>query len=187
MRSCQATAIVLATGLLVGAAGVTGAAEPVASAAAGSASITSASAATSACPSIPSEASNANDASGDAPLSRAVAAKDFWRVQTMIRCGADPQLKTGEGWYPIHTAAHSGSPAMVELLARQGANPNARGDYLGWTPLHVAVQDKASAEVVKVLLSSGADPAIADTRGETPYDLAKAAGRADIATLLKRR
>ena len=76
---------------------------------------------------------------------------------------------------------------MVELLARQGANPNARGDYLGWTPLHVAVQDKANAEVVKVLLASGADPTIADTRGETPYDLARAAGRADIAALLKRR
>lgn len=185
MRSCKATAVVLATGWLVGAAG---AAEPVAPAAAGSASTTPGNAGTPACAIVVGDANhNANDASGNTPLSRAVAAKDFWRVQTMIRCGADPQLKTGEGWAPIHTAASVRSPAMVQLLVRQGANPNARGDYLGWTPLHVAVQDKANAEVVKALLASGANPAIADTRGETPYDLAKAAGRADIAALLKRR
>ncbi len=174
----------LAAGLLIGAAGAAGAAEPVASA---TASTASAAPAMPACAGIASQANEASEATGDTPLSRAVAARDFSQVQAMIRCGADPRLKSGEGWYPIHTAVQAGSPVIVELLARQGANPNARGDYLGWTPLHVAVQGKSNAAVVKVLLASGADPAIADTRGETPYDLAKAAGRADIAALLKRR
>jgi ankyrin repeat protein len=187
MHSCKATAVVLATGLLLGASVAAAAAEPVAPVTTSTVLVSPVNAGATACTSIASDADNPHDASGETPLSRAVAAKDFWRVQTLLRCGADPRLKTADGWTPIHTAAHARSPAMVELLARQGADPNARGDYLGWTPLHVAVQDKADAEVVKALLASGANPAIADTRGETPHDLAKAAGRADIAALLKRR
>ncbi|WP_213956060.1 ankyrin repeat domain-containing protein [Variovorax sp. dw_954] len=182
MHSCKATAVVLAAGMLIGAAGGALAAEPVASATASTAA-----SAMPACAGIPSQANDGGEPTADTPLSRAAAANDFAQVQAMIRCGADPQLKSGDGWYPIHTAVQAGSPVIVELLARQGANPNARGDYLGWTPLHVAVQGKANAAVVKVLLARGANPAIADTRGETPYDLAKAAGRADIAALLKRR
>ena len=62
------------------------------------------------------------------------------------------------------------SLTTVELLLRNGADPNAK-DNCGWTPLHEASRYCActsSLETVELLLRNGADPNAKDSDGWTP-------------------
>jgi ankyrin repeat protein len=73
---------------------------------------------------------------------------------------------------------------MLELLLRFGADPNQRG-INDWTPLHMAVAER-NAEAIPILLAAGADPTLATGIDdyETPVEMAKQAGRGDLAALL---
>ncbi|MBP2476649.1 hypothetical protein JOF53_005521 [Crossiella equi] len=66
-----------------------------------------------------------------------------------------------------------------------GADPNARLWAIGNTPLHCAAQDNASAEVIDLLVSWGAEAEARNAAGETPLWLAvrHGCGRA-VAALL---
>ena len=54
----------------------------------------------------------------------------------------------------------------------------------GYTPLHEAAQH-GDVELAELLLSAGADPAIALPDGTTAADLAEAAGHVDLARRLR--
>jgi len=116
-------------------------------------------------------------------------------IRTLLEIGADPNPKDHAGFPPLIAAlacsrSHPGSAArpdvveMLELLLRFGADPNQRG-INDWTPLHMAVAER-KAEAIPVLLAAGADPTLATSIDdyETPVEMAKQAGREDLAALL---
>ncbi|WP_198085281.1 ankyrin repeat domain-containing protein [Variovorax sp. E3] len=130
-------------------------------------------------------APSAKDIGGDTNFSHAVAKKKIDLVKKMLACGADVNLKTDEGWYPIHTAAYDGSAELIDLLAKQGANIDAKGDFQGWTPLHMAVEGR-NLEGVKALLALGAKRDAKDASGKTAYENAtRSSDRQEIAAALK--
>ena len=85
----------------------------------------------------------------------------------------------------IHVAVSQNFPELVDLLLREGADPNLAagpGSILGATPLYLAAQAGRLA-VVKALLAAGA-VAGAKFRGRSAAQAAAFKGHSDIAALL---
>ena len=84
-------------------------------------------------------------------------------VEAVAACldgGADPMAREYySGHTPLHTAAIAGtSPEVIELLPAAGAQANARSDS-GATTLRAALYGtRRDADVVRALLTAGADP-----------------------------
>jgi ankyrin repeat protein len=55
----------------------------------------------------------------------------------------------------------------METALIRGANINYVSKTLGMTPLHIAIENQLPKEIIKLLLSKGADPMIEDRRGLT--------------------
>ena len=79
---------------------------------------------------------------------------------------------------PLHAAARSGDVGRVRRILAADRNALGDRDGTGATALHEAVSS-GRAEVVRLLLSRGADPCAADTDGRTPLHCALRAGRGD--------
>lgn len=86
-------------------------------------------------------------------------------AQMLIARGTPVDSKNIEGKTAMHLAAERNDPALVSLLLAKGALPNER-DNLGNTPLHRA----SSAETVIPLLAAGANPDLANKRGDRPVN-----------------
>jgi len=114
---------------------------------------------------------NGQDVGGDTNFAIAIRDKKGDVVKKMLACGAKLDMKTTEGWYPLHTAAYYGPADMIDLLVSKGADVNVRGDFDGWTPLHMAAQQDDPA-VVKALLKDGADKTIKSASGKTAAEMA---------------
>ncbi len=99
----------------------------------------------------------------------------------LLSVGADPNALDKSGVSPLHRAVRRRSVAAVRALLDGGADirkPNKSGS----TPLHLAVQNTGAsgsgsddahwhqAEILKLLLARGADPARKDARGRTPLE-----------------
>jgi ankyrin repeat protein len=79
-------------------------------------------------------------------------------------------------------------PAGVKLFIKHGADVNVlinRGLFEGSRPLHFAIYRRRSLKVFRLLLQAGADPNLADSKGATPYQLARKLGLNSVAQLLK--
>ncbi len=63
---------------------------------------------------------------GTTPLHRAVHRNDLKAAESLIRGGADVNATNRYGVPPLALAATNGNAAMLELLLKAGANPNAR-------------------------------------------------------------
>jgi ankyrin repeat protein len=84
---------------------------------------------------------------------------------------------------PLHSAvAGRGHAAIARRLVEVGADVNVRQRH-GWTPLHGAVH-MGDADLVRFLLSHGADPKAATDDGETAIDMARKAGDQQMVELL---
>jgi ankyrin repeat protein len=141
------------------------------------------------------------------PLAFAVMAGRMEVVEVLVESGADVNVPAAFGHQPLHNAAIQGQPEITELLLAHGARVNAKDD-LGLTPLHwAAVKGMLErsrghdlvptlppglrpyhmdhADVVKLLLSNGADGGIEDKKGRTPRDLALQSNNPEIARLLE--
>jgi ankyrin repeat protein len=127
---------------------------------------------------------------GTTPLLRAAKAGDAPAIKLLLAHGGDPNLPNLYGMTPVMAAAGLGSneidtrgrfktpeeaSASIELLARAGADVNARDGRLGQTALHGAAFWGWDS-VVKTLVSNHADVNAKDRRGMTPLD--SAMGRA---------
>lgn len=86
------------------------------------------------------------------------------------------------GWAPLHYAATNGHVSTIRLLLDQHAYIDAASPN-GSTPLMMAAQ-YGSAAAVKVLLESGADPALKNTLDLSAIDFANKAERLDSAALI---
>lgn len=91
-------------------------------------------------------------------------------VRLLLERGANDQVRDGEGFTMLHTAAKAANPYIVSLLLQRGAELEAK-DSWGRTPLHMAFCGRSKL-VIRRLLDSGADLAIVDDMQMTPVDYA---------------
>ena len=119
-------------------------------------------------------------------------------IRTLLELGADPNAPADDGFPPLIAAlscsrdvpgakARGDVDDIIRLLLSFHADPNQRGinDY---TPLHMAVAER-NALAIQMLLDGGADPGLRTRidECETPLDMARSIGRADLVTLLERK
>ena len=133
------------------------------------------------------------------PLFRAVQLNDVDVVEALLNKGADPNINT-MGYTPFGLVAGNGpngrgagqtvNPAIMDLLAKHGANVNARisgtlsfsfhtgygnqndgvNSKEGTSALHEAARS-GQLDLVKHLLDLGADPNVLDGDGLKPVDV----------------
>ena len=105
---------------------------------------------------------------------------------------ADVNAKTENGWTPLHFAAWKGNLEAVKLLTAKDADVNVKMKYGypssaptekyqrswdinlagGKTPLYFAVES-GNLEIVKLLVSKGADVNAQNDNGITPFEIAQ--------------
>lgn len=117
------------------------------------------------------------------PVMRAVDSKAIAVVNYLIKAGADIRNKRGEdGMTCLHLAARSGSVEMCNLLLNSEALPINVQDDGGWTPL-VWASEHGKAEVVRFLLSRGADPNLKDGEENIALHWSAFSGNVDISAM----
>jgi ankyrin repeat protein len=124
-------------------------------------------------------------ASGDSPLTKAVKANDTQAVRTLVKTGADVNVRSGDGSTPLLWAANNGSVEIARLLIANKAVVDAANDF-GITPLLQASR-VGDAPMVDLLLRSGANPSRAHPEGETPLMAASRSGSVPAVRLLLAR
>ncbi|HLK59180.1 MAG TPA: ankyrin repeat domain-containing protein [Chthonomonadaceae bacterium] len=135
----------------------------------------------------------------NALLFQAVVLQDREIVRTLLKAGANVQIRSMNGQTPLMWAAQRGDPDIVRALLAAGADPNAT-DHFTHTALKAAIQfghpdlypllqeygakldlcDAASigdVAAIRRLVQQGADVNRADREGNTPLMLAAERGR----------
>lgn len=127
---------------------------------------------------------NAHDHRGRTPLY--FAARHAWLKITriLLEQGADASTVTEEGLTALHGAVYGGHKSIVRLMLRNGAESLVDVmDHTGSSALHIAAS-RSSLSVVKTLLDLGADSSARNKKGQTPFTMAAASKKFDIADLL---
>ena len=83
----------------------------------------------------------------------------------------------------LHLAANHSDYHDVELLLKNGASVNEKGD-IGLTALHYAAS-KGKLDIVKLLIRFGADKNIKNEFGETALDWARNSNAVDVVSFLR--
>ena len=108
-------------------------------------------------------------------------------ISPLVEAGADVNARSDQGGAGALAvaAASSGEGTLVTMaeLLVAGSNLNAQDDE-GATPLMAAVRT-SNTNAVNLLLSSGADPTIADFNGQTALDIAEREGMQAISRQLR--
>ena len=127
---------------------------------------------------------NAVDARHRSALMAAAAEGHEQIARALRTANADVNLADRHGSTALMEASRAGAVGIVKLLAE--AQPDARArDSHGRDALTLACQSPhAHAELVRVLLSLGAEPKTPGSNGRSALDHAAAAGRWDLVTLL---
>ncbi len=95
---------------------------------------------------------------GSTPLGEAAKLADARMVRTLLDAGARPDNPNQDGETALMLAIKTGALPVVEILIEAGANVNARETFHNQTALMwAAAAPKNAAEIVKLLLSKGAD------------------------------
>jgi uncharacterized protein len=96
------------------------------------------------------------------PLLMAAESGDAELIETLLKSGAAVDAANDSGTTPLMIAAASGSTVAVTALLAHGADVNAREKTYGQTALFFAA-GRNRADVVRLLLSKGADPKVKTT------------------------
>jgi ankyrin repeat protein len=105
-------------------------------------------------------------------------------ARLLLDAGADPRIPSRNALLvtPLHSATAGSHVAIVDLLLRHGADPNAvEGN--GMTPLHTAAGN-GNRETVALLVNAGADPTHQSHDGRTPAAVARQYGHFEVAAEL---
>ncbi|HEX5229828.1 MAG TPA: ankyrin repeat domain-containing protein [Bryobacteraceae bacterium] len=95
---------------------------------------------------------------GSTPLGEAAKLGDARMVKALLDAGAQPDKPNQDGETPLMLAIKTGELPVVEMLVKAGANVNARETFHNQTALMwAAAAPKSAPEIVKLLLSKGAD------------------------------
>ncbi|KAG0125660.1 ankyrin repeat-containing domain protein [Tuber indicum] len=105
-------------------------------------------------------------------------------AQLLVDRGINISSHNGDGETALHCAVTTGKVEMVELLLRNKANPNIGAKFGGnILPLHIAAQNKGY-DIVRLLLSHGADINATDSEGRTALSFAVSAEDEQMVKLL---
>ena len=118
-------------------------------------------------------------------LAALVSLGDWETAERILR--DNPELANSGG--VLHLMAKRNDLRAVEWLLAHGANPNAIWSHWGAeaTPLHLAAME-GHAEVARVLLAAGADPAIRDSQHNADVvEWAEFFGRVEIVAMIRPR
>ena len=128
----------------------------------------------------PQTAVDPRSARNESPLMLAALRGEQALVVQLVGRGAEVNKS---GWTPLHYAATGGQLRVAAFLIGAQAEVDA-GSPNGSTPLMMAGM-YGNADTVKLLLESGADPAIRNAQGLSALEFAQRAGRADSAALIE--
>lgn len=106
-------------------------------------------------------------------LMHALKVNDIKDVERLLADGINVDAPLGRAQWPLlHQAVAYGHHEMVEVLLKQGADPNLRIRYnrmaQGMVPLDFATDEKLAEN----LIQAGAKPGRKDKKGWTPVDYA---------------
>ncbi|XP_001628674.3 ankyrin repeat domain-containing protein 11 [Nematostella vectensis] len=110
---------------------------------------------------------------GETALHLASIKGDVDELRSLIKAGANVNIKDYAGWTPLHEACNFGHISIVEELIKAGACVNTPG-YESITPLHDAIINN-HVQVVELLLYHGADPDKMTLQEYKAIDLARSA------------
>lgn len=128
---------------------------------------------------------DALDRDGRTPLFYAAKDGDSEIAAELIGQGAKVNARDKSLETPLHFAARAYQTEIAKMLLENEASVDAQ-DIHGNTPLSHAVFDsRGRGEMIKLLLSAGADKALRNKHGVSPQDLAKSIGNYDISTFLE--
>jgi ankyrin repeat protein len=117
------------------------------------------------------------------PLIQASAKGDYQAVQKLIDGGANINEPDSRGYNALFYAIEYGQLEVVKSLISKGANLESK-DSLGMTPLVFAAyygyNSPNAANIIKLLIKSGADINAKSPYGETILDLALSSAQGDI-------
>lgn len=108
----------------------------------------------------------------------------------LLSLGAGVNDSSDHGLTPVFMSVYLNNVNMIGYLVSRGANINHQDD-MGRTPLHWAAAVDSERlvgqnrlKMVEFLLQHGAFPGVEDHDGQTPRDLARAAGQEDVERIL---
>lgn len=116
---------------------------------------------------------NAWDASHDStPLLVAICRGQYDVGRILVKKGADPNVRSGEGDSPLRSAVEDNKIQFVELLLSNGANEsiNEFGEPGGFSALGNAAR-KLNISMVDLLLKNNADPNVLDEYFSPAYKI----------------
>jgi ankyrin repeat protein len=119
----------------------------------------------------------------DAPVADAAMNGDIEAVRALLKSGNDVNAAQGDGMTALHWAALKGDAELAQMLVYAGGNVKATTRLGGYNPLILAARE-GHADVIAILLASGADPKAATSTGTTALMLAAASGNARAVTML---
>lgn len=110
-------------------------------------------------------------------------------VDVLLKGGANPKKQDAGCRNALMSAAEHGAFQGVNLLLKNGAEPDARSNsrlhYKGWTALMFAAA-KGNPRSARALLNGGADPELENNNGETALSLALANKHPQTASVIMR-
>ena len=114
----------------------------------------------------------------------AVAQDDEAAAAALLERGVDPNRATGMGTTALMAAASRGALRMVQLLVDAGARLDTQAPINGATAFHYACT-MGHPDAVELLVRAGCDTTIRCSDGETGWEWAASAGRAEVIGRLK--
>jgi len=126
-------------------------------------------------------AKSSNETRNWLPIHHAVKSGSYDMVVEMIDHGSNPNERTAFGLNCLHVACEFGFSNIVELMLKSDLDVNAKtfDSNLRMSPLHHATAKKF-IDVVKLLLSWGADREIKDDNDHTCLDIAANQGFTEL-------
>ena len=111
-------------------------------------------------------------------------------VESLLRLGADPNMRDSGGHTPLYRVANEcgsdAGPEIVRALVYAGGDVNACGGVTRTTPLHMAAR-RGFMGIAQALLDCGAAAGAKDIKGDTPLQRALNCRRKEVARLLRVR
>ena len=154
------------------------------------------------------------DIDGNTPFMEAVKASLIPSIKKLASNGADPATRNNRGDTPLHIAVSMERYDLTYMLLNMGASIHARNtanrtpfqisvntsprmvialltrdrsyvpDDMGNSALHIALQERASSDVIRIIISMGSRINAVDNNGQTPLRLAVDLGLLEQAKIL---